>query len=115
MAALSVPWRKRRPLSPLACVSCRGGREVNGVPCRDCSPERQAKRRRPLHWLADRLATPAGTAVGWSMASLPGLLGAAGVTYGLAVVVHSIWHQVPALGVAALAAGPFLLVLDRRL
>lgn len=61
---------------------------------------------------------PAGTVVGaalrWS-ASLPGLAGAAGISYGSAVVVHSVFRQVPVLAVAALVAGGFALALDRRL
>jgi hypothetical protein len=52
--------------------------------------------------------------VRWS-ASLPGLLGAGGVSYGCAAVVHSVFGQVPVLAVAVLVAGVFALALDRRL
>jgi len=113
MAAITLGRRKRHPLVPAQCPSCRGGREINGVECPDCAPGRSRSR----SWLvsvADALATPAGRVVGWST-SLPGVCGAAGTVYGAAVIVHSVWHQVPALGVAALAASPFLLALDRRL
>lgn len=47
--------------------------------------------------------------------SLPGLLGAAGVSYGSAAVVHGVFGQVPELAVAAVVAGVFALVLDRQL
>lgn len=114
MAALSFPLRRRPRLAPSQCPSCRGGREVNGLPCRECSGARVQARRPVLPGLLGSLATAAGTAVRWSM-SLPGLLGAAGVSYGAGVTVHSIWHQVPVLGVAVLVAGAFGLALDRRL
>jgi hypothetical protein len=59
-------------------------------------------------------ATAAGTLVGWSR-SLPGIGGAAAITYGCAVIVHGLVHQVPALGVAALVGGAFGILMDRRL
>jgi hypothetical protein len=114
MAALSFPVRRRRLLAPSQCPECRGGGEVNGVPCRGCSGRRVQARRQLLPGLIGSLATAAGTAVRWSL-TLPGLLGAAGVSYGAGVVVHSVFHQVPVLGVAVLAAGAFGLALDRRL
>jgi hypothetical protein len=41
--------------------------------------------------------------------------GAAGVTIGVAVITHAIWHQIPTAAVAALAGGGFLLLIDRNL
>lgn len=114
MAAISLGRRRRVPLVPSQCPSCRGGGEINGTECPDCSPGRSRPSRSWLVAAAAGLAGPAGTAVRWSM-SLPGVLGGAGAVYGVAVIVHAVWHQVPALGVAALAAAPFLLVLDRRI
>lgn len=114
MAVLALPRLRRRPVTRPRCPDCRGGGEVNGVPCRGCSGSRP-KARRPLGWaLLGALATPAGTVVRWSM-SLPGVAGAAGVTFGVSVIVHAVFRQVPALGVAALVAGAFALLLDRRL
>jgi hypothetical protein len=52
--------------------------------------------------------------VRWSM-SLPGLLGAGGVSYGLATVVHGLVPRVPELGAVLVVAGVFALALDRRL
>jgi hypothetical protein len=107
------------PIGP-PCPGCAGGGEVNGLVCRECGGSRRLtsrRRRRRLPSLlrvADALATPAGNLVRWS-ASLPGLAGAGGVSYGLAAVVHSVFGQVPVLAVAALAAGVFALALDRRL
>jgi len=66
-----------------------------------------------LGW-ADRAATPAGTLVRWS-ASLPGIGGAAAVSYGVAAVVHGVFGQVPELGAALIVAGVFGLLADRRL
>lgn len=64
--------------------------------------------------VADRLATPAGVVVRWS-ASVPGVAGAAGITYGVAAVVHGVFGQVPELGVGLLVAGVFGLLADRQL
>ena len=55
-----------------------------------------------------------GTALKWS-ATLPGLLGAAGVSYGLAAVAHGLVHRVPEIPAVLLVAGVFALALDRRL
>ena len=55
-----------------------------------------------------------GTALKWS-ATLPGLLGASGVSYGLAAVAHGLVHRVPVLPAVLLVAGVFALLLDRRL
>lgn len=115
MAAVSLPIA----LPP--CPGCAGGGEVNGLPCRECKGSGRAGRlprslrlRARLAGLTGSAATAAGTAVRWSM-TLPGLLGAAGVSYGLAAVVHGVFGQVPELAVAVLAAGVFALALDRRL
>lgn len=68
--------------------------------------------------LVDRAATPAGAAVGtavrWSM-TLPGFLGAAGMSYGAAAVAHGLVHRIPELPAALLVASMFALALDRRL
>jgi hypothetical protein len=107
------------PVVGPACPGCAGGGEVNGVPCLDCGGSKRAPRARPewrkrLHRWADRAATPAGTVVRWSM-SLPGIAGAAAVSYGVAAVVHGVFGQVPELGVGLLVAGVFGLVADRQL
>lgn len=111
------------PIGP-PCPGCAGGGEVNGLECRECggstrlTPPRRRRWRRRLLRVADAAATPAGTVVGWSLASLsslPGVLGAAGVSCGSAVVVHSVFGQVPELPVGLLVAGVFGLLLDRRL
>jgi len=107
------------------CPGCAGGGEVNGLPCRECegssrlrAPSRFRGLRARLLRLADRASTPAGNAVGtalrWS-AVLPALGGAAGMSYGLAAIVHSLVHRVPEVPAAVLVASVFLLVLDRRL
>ena len=64
--------------------------------------------------MADSAAVPAGTVVRWSM-SIPGIGGAAAVSYGAAAVVHGVFGQVPELGAGLLAAGIFGLLADRRL
>lgn len=102
-----------------ACLHCKGGRVINGVPCLDCEGTgRQPTRRRRWHWLRGRLhgavdaaAVPAGLAV----RGLPGIGGAAVFTAGAAMVVHGVFRQVPLLGVAALVAGVFGLLADRGL
>jgi hypothetical protein len=106
------------------CPGCAGGGEVNGLTCRECDGSTRIGRlprrrlRSLLAGLLDSAATPAGAAVGtalrWS-ASLPGLLGAAGTSYGVAAVVHSVFRQVPEVPVVVLVAGVFALALDRRL
>ncbi len=104
------------------CPACAGGGEVNGLTCRECdgstragrAPKRRRWRLPSLLHVADALAVPAGTVVRWS-ASLPGLAGAGGVSYGVAAVVHSVFGQVPVLAVAVMVAGVFALALDRRL
>jgi hypothetical protein len=103
------------------CPGCAGGGEVNGLTCRECDGSRRLTSRRRRRWrfpsplkVADTLATPVGTLVRWS-ASLPGLAGAGGVSYGCAAVVHSVFGQVPLVAVAVLTAGVFALALDRRL
>lgn len=120
--SLAIPPAALASLPP--CPECAGGGEVNGLTCRSCNGSTRAgvpKPSRLLAWLAglpgagaSAAGTAAGTALRWS-ASLPGVLGAAGVSYGLAAVVHGVFGQVPELAVAALAAGAFLLALDRRL
>jgi hypothetical protein len=64
----------------------------------------------------------AATVAGWvtgrallSWRTVPGLSGAVLVTAGLAVFVHSVFRQVPGLSVAAVVAGVFLLLADRRI
>jgi len=102
-----------------ACPHCKGGREINGVPCLDCDGTgRQPARRRRWPWLRKRLlgavdaaAVPAGLVV----RGLPGIGGAAVFTAGSAMVVHGIFHQVPLFGVAFLVAGVFGLLADRQL
>lgn len=114
------------PLGAPACPDCRGGGDVNGVPCRGCAGRGRARPvpRVPasLRALARRwsmaAAEPAGRLVGtlvrWS-ATVPGVAGAAGVTIGAAMVVHGVFRQVPELGLVAAVGGVFLLALDRRL
>lgn len=111
------------PIGP-ACPRCAGGGEVNGTVCPECegssrlTPAKRRRWRRRLLRVADAAAVPAGTVVGWSLgslSSLPGVLGAAGFTWGLADVVHSLVHQVPEVGAAVLVAGVFALLLDRQL
>lgn len=97
---------------------------MNGLPCRECGgSSRAGKVRRPslrvrLAALADKASTPVGSAVGtvlrWSM-SLPGLAGAAGVSYGSAAVAHGLVHRIPEVPAAVLVAAVFALALDRRL
>ena len=102
-----------------ACPHCKGGREINGVPCLDCDGSgRVPSARKRWHWLRGRLlgavdaaAVPAGLAI----RGLPGIGGAMAVTAGAAAVVHGVFHQVPLLGVAALVVGVFGLLADRQL
>ncbi len=106
------------PIGP-PCPGCAGGGELNGLVCPECGGSRRLTPRRrrrfpSLLHVADALAVPAGTVVRWS-ASLPGLAGAGGVSYGVAAVVHSVFGQVPVLAVAVMVAGVFALALDRRL
>lgn len=76
---------------------------------------RKRRWRLPSPWrLAGTLATPAGTVVRWS-ASLPGVLGAGAVSYGVAAVAHSLAPRVPLAGMIVAVAGVFALALDRRL
>jgi hypothetical protein len=111
----------RAPLAAPPCPGCRGGGEVNGVECRDCGGSSRAGvriRRWGLRKLAHKLATPAGRRVGvalnWSK-TVPGIGGAAALTFGVSVIGHAIWHWVPAYAVAAILAGTFGLLIDRRL
>ena len=67
-----------------------------------------------MHRAALTLAAPAGTVVGWSV-NLPGIGGAAAVSWGLADVAHSLIPVVPVLGVLAVVAGVFGLMIDRRM
>jgi hypothetical protein len=55
-----------------------------------------------------------GTALGWSR-TVPGVGGAAAVTYGAAVTVHAAWHWLPVYAVALVVGGVFALALDRQL
>lgn len=109
------------PLTGPSCLRCAGGGEVNGVTCPECGGSRTGRRPRhrwgvrgPAHRVALALAAPAGAVVGWSV-NLPGIGGAAAVSWGLADVVHAVVPQVPALGVLTVAAGVFGLIADRRL
>lgn len=106
------------------CLSCAGGGEINGLPCRECGGSSRAGKvqRRPWRdWLvslADKASAPVGNAVGtalrWSM-SLPGLAGAAGVSYGTAAVAHGLVGRIPEVPAAVLVAAVFCLALDRRM
>ena len=109
------------PLSLPPCPGCAGGGEVNGLPCRECGGKgRQAARLARVRWraLSRRwslaAAGAAGTLVRWTGA-VPGVAGAAGVTIGAAMIIHGVFPRVPELGVAALVAGTFGLLADRRL
>ena len=111
----------RVPLALPPCPDCRGGGEINGVECRECEGRgRAGVRHRRWTWrrLLDGAATPAGavvgTLLGWSR-TVPGVGGAAAVTYGLAVFVHSAWHWVPVYAVVLAVGGAFGLMMDRRL
>ena len=55
-----------------------------------------------------------GTVLRWSV-TLPALAGAAGFSWSVAAITHSLAHRVPELPAAVLVASVFLLVLDRRL
>ena len=89
VAAVPAPGRLRRELWRARRLALAGkAAEVTG-------------------WLAGRLLA--------SQRLVPGVGGSASLTAGLAVVVHSVFRQVPALGVAAAVAGVFLLVLDKRI
>lgn len=106
------------------CPGCAGGGQINGVECRDCRGTTRRAGRQARDWLPEwrglprraalAAAGPAGTAVRWCR-PLPGIGGAAGVSWGLAMIVHGVFGQVPELGVAAAAAGAFGLMLDRKL
>lgn len=111
----------RVPLALPACPGCAGGGEVNGLSCRGCGGTgRQGASRVRVPWrimgrrAALAMAGPAGLVVGWSR-TLPGVGGAAALTYGTAVIANSAWHWVPAYAVAALVGGAFALLMDRRL
>lgn len=100
------------------CAHCKGGQVINGVPCVDCEGTGREIRRRRGHRLRSRLlgaVDAAAVPAGMTIRSLPGVLGAAALAYGGAVVVHGVFHQVPLLGVAALVAGVFGLLADRGL
>jgi len=114
---------QRAPSRP-ACSECAGGGEINGLPCRVCHGSgrqaaaqlagwRAAARRWSLA-VAGSAATAAGRAVRWS-ATLPGLAGAAAVSFGVAMVAHGVWHALPETGVGLLAGGIFALAADRHL
>lgn len=105
------------------CLSCAGGGEINGLPCRECGGSSRAgvlrrSWRDRLVSLADKASAPVGNAVGtalrWSM-SLPGLAGAAGVSYGVAAVAHGLVPRIPEVPAAVLVAAVFALALDRRM
>lgn len=96
---------------------------MNGLPCRECGGSSRAgvlrlSLRERLMAVAHRASTPAGNAVGtvlrWS-ASLPGLAGATGVSYGVAAVAHGLVERIPEIPAAVLVAALFALALDRRL
>lgn len=105
-----------------ACPGCAGGREINGLPCRDCggTGRQGARVRVPARWRkvahswSLTAAGVAGTLVRWS-ASVPGVAGALGVTIGAAMIVNGVFSQVPRLGVALAVGGVFGLLADRRL
>lgn len=98
----------------LTCVNCKGGGEINGVPCACQRAPRPPRGRRLLRGWSLKAAGWAGTLVFWSR-SVPGVAGAAGVTLGLAMIVHAAWHWIPAVYVAALVGGVFGLLADRNL
>lgn len=111
----------RAPVLAPPCSGCAGGGEVNGLSCRGCGGTGRAGARRarvPWRILGRRaalaMAGPAGMVVGWSR-TLPGVGGAAALTFGTAVIAHSAWHWVPAYAVAALVGGTFGLLADRRI
>jgi hypothetical protein len=101
-----------------ACPACRGGGEINGLPCRDCQGTTRAVRLPRWKALAGRMAGPAGVVVGralnWSR-SVPGIGGAASVTAGLSVAAHAAWRWLPVYAVALAVGGVFGLLADRRL
>ena len=113
LAAAAVPILP----GPL-CVDCKGGQVINGVPCARCDGTGRVVARRRGRWLRRRLlgvADAAAVPAGLTVRSLPGVLGAAAVSYGPALIVNGIWHQVPVLGVVLLVAGVFGVLADRRL
>lgn len=74
------------------------------------------------HLSAGGLAGALASAAGWvtgrvllSLPAVPGLAGAAGVSYGLAAVAHGLAHRIPELPAGLLVAGVFLLLLDRQI
>ena len=107
------------PLTAPPCADCAGGGEINGLRCRGCGgkgrqavPLRASARlRKVLLRLAGAAAVPAGTAI----RGVPGVGGAAAVTFGLAVGVHAAWRWMPVYGPATVVGGWFLLMIDRRL
>lgn len=105
------------------CPGCAGGREINGVPCRDCGGTGRVRAAQRLRGSLRALARSgpalaaagaAGTLVRWS-ASVPGVAGAAGVTIGAAMIIHGVFGQVPELGAALAVGGVFGLLMDRRI
>lgn len=105
------------------CPACAGGGEINGLPCRECAGGRgrslvpSGVRERLRVWslaAGGAAGVVAGRLVRWSV-TVPGVAGAAGVSWGAAMIAHGVFLRVPELGVAVLVAGVFGLLADRRL
>ncbi|HXT90553.1 MAG TPA: hypothetical protein VN714_14970 [Trebonia sp.] len=113
------------PLRP-QCRECYGGGEVNGLTCRECdgtgrhplaAPLVAGWRRAARGWslkAAEAAGKVTGRALAWSSA-LPGIGGAAAVSFGAAMVAHGVWRTLPEWGVFLLVAGVFGLMADRNL
>lgn len=102
------------PQTPM-CPECKGGSEINGIPCRTCQVDVQPGRIKSVsRRFLMRSATGVGTLVRYS-STVPGVAGIGALAYGWAAVIHGIFGQVPELGVALGIAGVFLLLIDRNL
>jgi len=111
------------PIGP-PCPGCAGGGEVNGLPCGECggstrlAPPKRRRWRRRLLRVADTAATPAGTAVGRSLASLPllpGILGAIGLSIAAGEIAGHVFGHGLAPWVGLAVSCMFGLLLDRKL
>lgn len=113
MAVASVPLAN-------PCPDCAGTGSINDAVCYSCEGDRVARRRRRWSWrkparrALEGLATPAGMLVG-QLTRVPGIGGAAAVSYGAAWTAHSVWHPLPLWGVALVLGGVFGILADRRL